>query len=144
MELDGVKFVTSQPHSDVDNLLEATDNNKSFSKLMQKYTGEEFSEPNSNSIDFTNSTRLELFNWMNGKIKSGEMTLDQSFPFMAMTLKMPASNKNSVAMLSDGQKVNFIDKAENGLKAAELRCDGVSFEMLSSALKLMNAANSSC
>src|SRR3546814_17878281 len=39
--------------------------------------------------DFTSMTRQELFDWMNGKIKRGEMSLDDSSAFLGMTVRYP-------------------------------------------------------
>jgi hypothetical protein len=34
----------------------------------------------SEKVDFSNMTRQELRDWMNGQIKSGKMTVEESFP----------------------------------------------------------------
>src|SRR3546814_5146097 len=38
--------------------------------------------------DFTSMTRQELFDWTNGKINRGEMSLDDSSAFLGMTVKI--------------------------------------------------------
>src|SRR5690606_35838829 len=42
-------------------------------------------------IDFTKMSNIEMFNWMNNQIKNGEISLDESFPFLAMTIRIPVS-----------------------------------------------------
>jgi hypothetical protein len=65
-------------------------------------------------------TRKELFDWMNNQIRSGEMSLDESSPFLAMTLKVKPSGE-PVDMNTDPTKLDFVDIAKRGVDSAESR-----------------------
>lgn len=67
-------------------------------------------------LDFTSMTRKELLDWINGEIKGGRMTLDESTPFVGMTIKISAYTKQSVDIETDMSRVDFTDMAA---KAAE-------------------------
>src|SRR3546814_1728911 len=51
--------------------------------------------------DFTSMTRQELFDWMNGKIKRGEMSLDDSSAFLGMTVKIPVGTGQGAPIALD-------------------------------------------
>lgn len=70
------------------------------------------------TADFTSMTRQELFDWMNASIRSGEMTLDESTPFLGMTLKMSALTGEPVDMATDSERINFMDRARQGIEGA--------------------------
>ncbi|WP_321404229.1 hypothetical protein [Maridesulfovibrio sp.] len=92
---------------------------------------------NSAAIDFTNTTRQGLFNWMNDEIRAGRMSLDESSPFMAMTLKVSVKTGQSVGLEHDETPVDFIEKAQSGLEAATQRNDLATAQQLRSALDIM-------
>jgi hypothetical protein len=71
-------------------------------------------------LDFSHMTRKELFDWMNNQIRSGEMSLDESSPFLAMTLKVKPSGE-PVDMNTDPTKLDFVDIAKRGVDTAESR-----------------------
>ncbi|WP_210203042.1 hypothetical protein [Pseudaminobacter soli (ex Li et al. 2025)] len=89
--------------------------------------------------DFTSMTRQEMRDWANGQIRSGEMSLDDSRPFMAMTMKVPVSGGfgGELAAASDGERLDFTQKAQAGIEAARLRHDDVTLKMLESAMQIM-------
>lgn len=72
------------------------------------------------SIDFTRATRQEVFDWMNGEILAGRMTVDESTPFLGMTLKMSAATFQPVDMATDTQRSNFVEKAQLGIEWADV------------------------
>ncbi|WP_415719346.1 hypothetical protein [Maridesulfovibrio sp.] len=92
----------------------------------------------SSAIDFTNATRKEVFDWMNNEIRAGRMSLDDSSPFMGMTLKVSVATGQSADMESDSTHINFMEKALLGLEAAETRNDFATARQLRSALNIMN------
>ncbi len=66
----------------------------------------------STAVDFTSMTRKDLFDWMNDRIKSGEMSLDDSSGFLGMTLHLPAdAGIEATAVLDDQEKVDFVQEA---------------------------------
>lgn len=87
--------------------------------------------------DFTGMTRQQLFDWMNSQIRSGAMSLDESTPFLGMTLKIDAQTMQPVDMASDTTPVNFMDNARQGIAGALWRGDQDSAARLQAALDTM-------
>lgn len=90
--------------------------------------------------DFEHMTRKDLADWMNGEIKSGRMSLDDSSAFMAMTIKIPVNTGpiNS-ASLDNQEQLNFVQKAKDGLAWAEQNNDKTTQTMLLKALNIMGS-----
>ncbi|XZE18745.1 hypothetical protein SH449x_004047 [Pirellulaceae bacterium SH449] len=82
----------------------------------------ESSQGFSSDLDFSNMTRRELFDWMNNQIRSGQMTVDESTPFLAMSLKVKLSGE-PVDMDTDPIRMDFVDIAKQRFDAAESRGD---------------------
>lgn len=87
--------------------------------------------------DFNDMTRQQLFDWMNGQIRSGAMSLDESTPFLGMTLKIDAQTMQPVDMASDTAPVDFMDKARQGIAGALWRGDQDGAARLRAALDAM-------
>lgn len=75
-------------------------------------------------------TRQEMYDWMNSQIRSGKMSFDDSRPFLGMTFK--DSN-----MATDTTRIDFIEKARQGIEWAMSRNDQVMAERLGRALETM-------
>ena len=90
--------------------------------------------------DFSSMTRQDLRNWVNEQIRSGQMSLDDSRPFMAMTMKVPVGGGGEVPAATDTEQINFVERARDGLLAARSRGDTMSVSMLETALNLMARA----
>lgn len=88
-------------------------------------------------IDFTSMTRQQMFDWMNNQIRSGAMSLDESTPFLGMTVKIDAATGAPVDMASDTEPVNFIDRARQGIAGALWRGDQDAAARLQSAVATM-------
>ena len=88
--------------------------------------------------DFTSMTRKEMFDWMNGKIRNGEMSLDDSSAFLGMTMRIPvgATQGTSVA-LDSRERVDFVQMTQNGIAGALSRNDDLTRKMLETALQIM-------
>ncbi|MBC8792461.1 MAG: hypothetical protein C6Y20_12750 [Tagaea sp. CACIAM 22H2] len=69
-------------------------------------------------LDFTSMTRKELLDWVNGEIKGGRMTLDESTPFVGMTIKISAYTKQPVDIDTDATRYDFTDIAAKGVDGA--------------------------
>mgnify|MGYP006961701064 CR=1 FL=1 len=94
--------------------------------------------------DFTAMTRKELFDWMNGKLGSGEMSFDESLPFLGMTIRIPVgAGPGTLAGLDDRERVDFVQKAWDGIAGALARHDEVSRERLDTALRIMGGQKGS-
>lgn len=87
--------------------------------------------------DFTNMTRQEMRDWTKEQVHSGKMSLDESFPFMAMTMKIPVDGGGEVPAANDGERFDFTQKARAGIDAALSRNDDVTRKMLESAMAIM-------
>lgn len=89
-------------------------------------------------VDFTSMTRLEMREWVNEQIRSGKMSLDESLPFMWMTMKIPADGTGrEVSVLNDAERINFVQRALDGIKGAFSRNDEATRKRLEFALNLM-------
>lgn len=90
-------------------------------------------------VDFTDMTRQEMRDWVNGEIRSGEMSLDDSRPFMAMTMKIPASGGpgGELPATSDGTRYDFTQRIRDGIQGALSRHDGQSAQMLETAMRTL-------
>ncbi len=93
----------------------------------------------SRRTDFTSMTRQDMRDWVNTRIRSGDMSLDDSRPFMAMTMKIPASGGpgGELAAENDGTRYDFTQKVRDGIQAALARKDGTTVKMLESAMSIM-------
>lgn len=86
-------------------------------------------------------TRREMREWMNSEIKRGAMDLDESTPFVFMTLDLPVSSDPVVAEAARerwlDEQVNFVDAAQRGLEAARSRHDAENARVLEGAIAIM-------
>jgi hypothetical protein len=90
-------------------------------------------------VDFTSMTRQEMRDWVNAQIRSGEMSLDDSRPFMAMTMKIPVNGGSGgeLPAQSDGTRHDFTQRARDGIQGALSRNDETTLKMLESAMSIM-------
>ncbi|WP_306605273.1 hypothetical protein [Azonexus sp.] len=87
--------------------------------------------------DFTSMTRQEMFDWMNDQIRSGKMSLDESSPFLGMTMKISVATGQPVNMSTDFERFNFVEKARLGVEGARSRNDQDSAKNLQRAIEIM-------
>ncbi|WP_192984240.1 hypothetical protein [Pseudomonas sp. EggHat1] len=88
--------------------------------------------------DFTSMTRQEMRDWVNTQISNGEMSLDDSRPFMAMTMKIPVGSlSGEIPAERDGARHDFTQKIRDGIEGAQSRNDGATQRMLESALQII-------
>jgi len=87
------------------------------------------------AADFTSMTRKGLADWINARIKSGEMSLDESSTFVSMTLKVPVDGSH--VGLDDQEVVNFVQRAKDGMAWAQQHHDSDLLERLQAALGTM-------
>lgn len=87
--------------------------------------------------DFASMTRQEMRDWVNNQLRSGEMSLDDSRPFMAMTMKIrvDSGSGGELSPGSDGNRYDFTRKVREGIHDAKSRNDETSLKMLESALQ---------
>jgi hypothetical protein len=90
-------------------------------------------------MDFTSMTRQEMRDWVNGQIRSGEMSLDDSRPFMAMTMKIPVSGGGGeLPAADDSDRIDFTQRVRSGIEGALSRNDQTTLKMLKSAMQIMS------
>ncbi|WP_300757944.1 hypothetical protein [Janthinobacterium sp.] len=87
--------------------------------------------------DFSNMTRQEMRDWVNGEIKNGRMTLDESSPFMLMTMKVPVGGGAEIPAAGDSERINFMQRARLGIEGALFRNDAQAAKSLQAALDIM-------
>ena len=88
--------------------------------------------------DFTSMTRKDMFDWMNGKIRNGEMSLDDSSAFLGMTIRIPVgATQGAPVALDNRERVDFVQMTQNGIAGALSRNDDVTRKMLETALQIM-------
>jgi hypothetical protein len=89
--------------------------------------------------DFNQMTRQEMRGWVNDQIRSGEMSLDDSRAFMAMTMNIPvnAGTAGELLMADNGEAVNFMQKVRDGIEGALSRHDKDTLSMLQTAMSAM-------
>ncbi|HMO46219.1 MAG TPA: hypothetical protein PKB14_09335 [Rubrivivax sp.] len=112
----------------------ASANPSPFSSALAAATTE---TPAVKQADFTNMTRREMFDWMNDQIRSGEMSLDESSPFLGMTMKISVATGQPVDISTDATRINFIEKAHLGIEAARSRNDPDLAQRLRTAIEVM-------
>lgn len=95
------------------------------------------------AADFTGMTRRELLDWVNDQIKTGRMTLDESTPFVGMTLKISAATQQPVDIATDQTRENFLEKAQRGLEGALWRKDEDEAKRLRFAIDTMRRVQGS-
>lgn len=89
------------------------------------------------TTDFTGMTRQQLFDWMNGQIRSGAMSLDESSSFLSMTVKIDTQTLQPVDMATDTTPVDFMERARQGIAGALSRGDQDGAARLGAALDTM-------
>jgi hypothetical protein len=89
------------------------------------------------ALDFTSMTRQDLFDWMNEQLRSGEMSFDESSPFLGMTLKISAATGEPVDMATDISRIDFTEKARQGIDFYQSHFDYASADALQAALDRM-------
>jgi hypothetical protein len=133
----GASFLFSGPRNLAVTITDAQD----FAAMLSPRTadGHETTEGDveSDAPDFTSMTRQDLFDWMNGELRSGEMSFDESSPFLGMTMKISAATGEPVDMATDTSRIDFTEKARQGIEFFQSHFDDASADALQAALDRM-------
>lgn len=89
--------------------------------------------------DFSGMTRQEMFDWMNDQIRSGKMSLEESAPFLGMTVKISVATGQPVDMATDTTRIDFVEKARQGIEEAISRNDRDLAGRLRMAMEIMQS-----
>lgn len=145
MQVDTAKITNHQYNSQrisPKDSIENNENSGAFASILNTKIAQ--SEPtvlnqvnNRKEVDFTSMTRQEMFDWMNNQIRSGEMSLDDSSPFLGMTMKVSVATGEPVNINTDPTRINFVEKAQQGIDGAVSRNDLELVEKLQMAIELM-------
>ena len=119
----------------------ANNNAASFSAALSTATAgaSQPDEERTEQVDFTHMTRQDLLDWSNDQIHSGNMSLDDGFAFMAMSMKIPVGGGTGgeLQATDDGERVDFMGTVRAGIEGALSRNDEVTRTMLEQAMKTM-------
>ncbi|VVE27489.1 hypothetical protein [Pandoraea anhela] len=94
-------------------------------------------QPATRQIDFHSMTRQQMRDWVNGQIRSAQMSLDDSSPFMAMTMKVPVDGSPEIAAENDPERIDFAERARQGIAGALALHDPENAKRLQHALDIM-------
>ena len=71
------------------------------------------------------------------EIRSGKMSLDESSPFLGMSLKISVATGQPVDLATDTARINFVEKARLGIEGARSNNDPDLAKMLQAAIEVM-------
>lgn len=86
------------------------------------------------NVDFRNMSRDDLKEWINEQIRAGNMTLEESTPFMLMTLNL---NAQTLEPTNSSEPVNFMEMAKNVAEFHRSIGNNDSADALDRALEIM-------
>ncbi len=87
------------------------------------------------NVDFRNMSRDDLKEWINEQLQAGTMTLDESRPFMLMTLNLDAQ---TLEPTNGSEPVNFMEMAKNVAEFHRSIGNNDSADALDRALDIMS------
>lgn len=88
------------------------------------------------TTDFTRMTRQGLMDWVNSKLRSGEMSFDASTTFVSMTINGTPVD-SPTAGTTDSQPMDFMQAVRDGIAGARQNNDQDLLQRLTSALGTM-------
>lgn len=103
----------------------------SFSAVMDEAKGSWVKQ-----ADFANMTKRDLFDWMNAKLRNGEMTFDESTPFLGMCCNLQVNGTN-LPPEADTTRYDFTQRARSGIEFAQSNGDEKMVKMLQDAIRTM-------
>ncbi|MDP4535738.1 hypothetical protein Q3O60_06030 [Alkalimonas collagenimarina] len=86
------------------------------------------------NVDFRNMSRDDLKEWINDQLQAGNMTLEESVPFMLMTLNLDAQ---TLEPTKGSEPVNFMEMAKNVAEFHRSIGNNDSADALDRALEIM-------
>ena len=85
--------------------------------------------------DFTHMTHKGIFDWMNDKLRSGEMSFDESTTYVSMSVSNIAGSDRLT--LDNERQVDFLQRTKDGMDWAQKLGNADLYKRLSTALKTM-------
>lgn len=83
--------------------------------------------------DFTNMSVQELRDWTNQQLRDGNMTLDESIPFMLMSMNTPVDGSAE----NTSERFDYTQKVRDGIERALADNNMETLKMLQSSMKTM-------
>ncbi|MCE4062315.1 hypothetical protein LXM60_19125 [Pandoraea sputorum] len=107
-------------------------------KTQQPVNANADAQQTTRQIDFGDMTRQQMRDWVNDQIRSGQMSLDDSSPFMAMTMKVPVDGSAGIPAELDPERIDFAQRAREGIAGALALNDPANAKRLQQALDIMS------
>lgn len=85
--------------------------------------------------DFTHMTHKGIFDWMNAKLRSGEMSFEESTTYVSMSVSNIAGSDRLT--LDNERQVDFLQRTKDGMDWAQKLGNADLYKRLSTALKTM-------
>lgn len=113
------------------------DTPSSFADAMSAATGtsDRRADATASKPDFTHMTHKGLFDWMNAKLRSGEMSFDESTTYVSMSVSNIAGSNELT--IDNEKQVDFMQRTEDGMAWAQKLGNADLYKRLSTALKTM-------
>jgi len=143
MKIDaGVGYLYTSRRMYVSQTTARAENQASIASVLASKTSQSDSATSSvattaKHADFTTMTRQEMRNWVNDKIRTGEMSIDESTPFVGMTLAVSVQDFQIVDSATDVTRIDFLGKARLGIEGALSRNDVKEAAQLQAAVNTM-------
>lgn len=106
-----------------------------FAAALEQAAKVDSSKGQSPQADFKNMTRPELFDWMNARIRSGQLSLDDSVGILALANTETIGQAAPASARSE--RLDFYKLCRDGIANARLRDDPVAEDISRTALRIM-------
>lgn len=88
-------------------------------------------------VDFHNMTRMDMAEWANSQIRSGQMSVEESIPFRVMNMRIPVEEGQAIDISTDPTKIDFFERASSIVEFARSSNDPVLAKKLQAAIDKM-------
>lgn len=112
----------------------------SFADALSTVKADSAVDKSTSEVDFTSMTKKELFDWMNGELEAGRMSVEESGPFLALTMSARLTESGELIVEDtpdDTTQVNFVKVVKEGIEGAKSRNDDDTLEFLQLAKEVM-------
>ena len=106
-----------------------------FAAALEQAANGDSSRGQTARADFTNMTRPDLSDWMNTRIRTGQLSLDDSSAILALANTETIGQAAPAAARSE--RLNFYQVSRDGIANARLRNDPVVEGLYRTALRIM-------
>ncbi|CBS89008.1 hypothetical protein [Azospirillum lipoferum] len=116
---------------------QADEGTPSFADTMTTTSGKaaQSGDAAASKPDFTHMTHKGIFDWMNAKLRSGEMSFEESTTYVSMSVSNIAGSDQLT--LDNERQVDFLQRTKDGMDWAQKLGNADLYKRLSTALKTM-------